>query len=85
MAAIGDDESDFYGKTGLRDATPQLTGAVPLSAEEGERRLEIHRIRSGNLMPVFTTLVSYNLGRIRNYRRLGGRQYPRVYLQRVST
>ena len=40
MAAIGDDESDFYGKTGLRDATPQLTGAVPLSAEEGERRLE---------------------------------------------
>jgi hypothetical protein len=40
MAAIGDDESDFYGKTGLRDATPQLTGAVPLSAEVGERRLE---------------------------------------------
>ena len=40
MAAIGDDESDFYGKTGLRDATPQLTGAVPLSVEEGERRLE---------------------------------------------
>lgn len=39
MAAIGDDESDFYGKTGLRDATPQQTGAVPLSAEEGKRRL----------------------------------------------
>lgn len=40
MAAIGDDESDFYGKTGLLDATPQLTGAVPLSAEVGEQRLE---------------------------------------------
>jgi hypothetical protein len=40
MAAIGDDESDFYGKTGLLDATPQLTGAVPLSAQAGERLLE---------------------------------------------
>jgi len=39
-AAIGDDESDFYGKLGLADATPQQTGAVPLSAEEGERLLE---------------------------------------------
>ncbi|NKB33343.1 MAG: DUF3604 domain-containing protein [Pseudomonadales bacterium] len=39
-AAIGDDESDFYGKLGLADATPQQTGAVPLSAEEGARRLE---------------------------------------------
>jgi hypothetical protein len=38
-AAIGDDESDFYGKLGLADATPQQTGAVPLSAEEAERRL----------------------------------------------
>jgi hypothetical protein len=40
MAPIGDDESDFYGKTRLRDATPQLTGAVPLNAEEGARRLQ---------------------------------------------
>ncbi|MGB0559090.1 MAG: DUF3604 domain-containing protein [Pseudohongiellaceae bacterium] len=39
-AAIGDDESDFYGKLGLSDATPQQTGAVPLSAEAGARRLE---------------------------------------------
>lgn len=39
-AAIGDDESDFYGKLGLADATPQQTGAVPLSAEEGERLLQ---------------------------------------------
>ena len=39
-AAIGDDESDFYGKLGLTDATPQQTGAVPLSAEAGARRLE---------------------------------------------
>ena len=39
-AAIGDDESDFYGKLGLSDATPQQTGAVPLNAEAGARRLE---------------------------------------------
>ncbi len=39
-AAIGDDETDFYGKLGLTDATPQQTGAVPLSAEAGARRLE---------------------------------------------
>lgn len=40
MAAIGDDESDFYGKTGLLDATPELTGAVPLSPDDAEQALE---------------------------------------------
>ncbi len=40
MAAIGDDESDFYGKTGLLDATPQLTGSIPLDEAEGEQQLE---------------------------------------------
>ena len=40
MAAIGDDESDFYGKTGLLDATAELTGATPMNPEEAERMLE---------------------------------------------
>lgn len=40
MAAIGDNEADFYGKTGLLDATPQLTGAIPMEPDDAERALE---------------------------------------------
>lgn len=40
MAAMPDDETDFYGKRGLLDANPQLQGATPLSPEVGARLLE---------------------------------------------
>lgn len=40
MAAMPDDETDFYGKRGLLDANPQLQGATPLSPEAGAQLLE---------------------------------------------
>ena len=55
-AAIGDDESDFYGKLGLTDATPQQTGAVPLSAEAGRVVSKTGQIPLRNLMPAFMSM-----------------------------
>jgi len=40
IASTPVDESDFYGKIGLLDATPELTGAVPMSEAAGKRALE---------------------------------------------
>lgn len=40
IAATPVDESDFYGKIGLLDATPSLTGAIPMSEQAAKVALE---------------------------------------------